>query len=294
MTDLPVLCIGAVLWDVIGRSPSPMTPGADLPGRIRHLPGGVALNVAMALVARGQDAAVLGTVGSDPEGDALLIAVRAMGVGTDWVHRDPRLPTDVYMAIEDCDGLIAAIADAHTLETAGETVLAPLRDGRLASARAPWPGTVVVDGNLTSAQLTAIATDPALAQADLRVAPASPGKAERLAPLIGLDHVTLYLNRAEAETLAGHPCAGAAEAAAAVVARGAARVLVTDGARPAACATRGGEVLTRQPPPVTIARVTGAGDCFLSAHLVAESAGLDRVTALDAAVAAAAQHVSGA
>lgn len=294
MTDLPVLCIGAVLWDVIGRSPSPMTPGADLPGRIRHLPGGVALNVAMALVARGQDAAVLGAVGSDPEGDALLIAVRAMGVGTDWVHRDPRLPTDVYMAIEDCDGLIAAIADAHTLETAGDTVLAPLRDGRLASARRPWPGTIVVDGNLTSAQLTAIATDPALARADLRVAPASPGKAERLAPLIGLDHVTLYLNRAEAETLAGHPCAGAAEAAAAVVARGAARVLVTDGARPAACARRGGEVLTRQPPAVTIARVTGAGDCFLSAHLVAESAGLDRATALDAAVAAAAQHVSGA
>ena len=44
-----VLCIGAVLWDVIGRSPAPMAPGADVPGRIRHLPGGVALNVAMDL-----------------------------------------------------------------------------------------------------------------------------------------------------------------------------------------------------------------------------------------------------
>ena len=81
--------------------------------------------------------------------------------------------------------------------------------------------------------------------------------------------------------------------AAAVVARGAARVLVTDGARPAACAARGAEVLTCQPPAVSIARVTGAGDCFLAAHYVAETAGQDRAAALAAAVAAAAAHVAG-
>lgn len=289
----PVLCIGAVLWDVIGRSPSRMGPGADVPGRIRHIPGGVALNVAAALAARGQAAAVLGTIGLDPEGEALLAAVRAMGVGTDWVHRDPRLLTDTYMAIEDTHGLIAAIADAHSLEQAGEAVLAPLRDGRLGSTDTPWRGPVVVDGNLTTAQLSAIAIDPALAAADLRVVPASPGKADRLAPLIGPPHVTLYLNRAEAETLAGRPCATASQAAAAVIARGAARVLVTDGERPAACAARDQPVLTSTPPHVTIARVTGAGDCFLAAHLAAEAAGKDRTAALAAAVAAAAAHVSG-
>lgn len=293
MTAPPVLCIGAVLWDVIGRSPAPMAPGADVPGRIRHVPGGVALNVAIALAARGQAAAVLGAIGLDPQGDALLSAVHAAGVSADWVHRAPNLPTDVYMAVEDPDGLIAAIADAHSLEAAGEAVLAPLRDGRLGSAAAPWRGRVVVDGNLTAAQLSAIAADPALAAADLNVVPASPGKADRLAPLIGPPHVTLYLNRAEAQTLAGRPCADAAEAAAAVIARGAARVLVTDGARPAACAARGAEVLTCTPPPVPVARVTGAGDCFLAAHLAARAAGADRAAALAAAVAAAASHVSG-
>lgn len=229
-----ILCVGAVLWDVIGRSPAPMAPGADVPGRIRHVPGGVALNVAVALAAREQSVAVLGAVGADPEGDALLAAVRALGVATDWMQRLPEWPTDIYMAIEDTHGLIAAVADAHSLEAAGHRVLAPLRDGTFGSAEAPWRGTVVIDGNLTVAQLEAIAADPALRQADLRVVPASPGKAERLAPLLGLDHVTLYLNRAEAETLAGHPCTDAAEAAQAVVARGAARVLVTDGPRPAA------------------------------------------------------------
>ena len=288
-----ILCVGAVLWDVIGRSPAPMAPGADVPGRIRHVPGGVALNVAVALAAREQSVAVLGAVGADPEGDALLAAVRALGVATDWMQRLPEWPTDIYMAIEDTHGLIAAVADAHSLEAAGHRVLAPLRDGTFGSAEAPWRGTVVIDGNLTVAQLEAIAADPALRQADLRVVPASPGKAERLAPLLGLDHVTLYLNRAEAETLAGHSCTDAAEAAQAVVARGAARVLVTDGPRPAACAGRGTEVLTQAPPPVTIARVTGAGDCFMAAHMVAERAGKDRAAALEAAILAAAAHVSG-
>lgn len=289
-----ILCVGAVLWDVIGRSTAPMSPGADVPGRIRHLPGGVALNVAAALAARGQSVAVLGAVGCDAEGDSLLAAVRAMGVATDWMLRQPEWPTDVYMAIEDSHGLIAAVADAHSLEAAGDRVLAPLRDGTFGSADTPWRGTVVIDGNLTVPQLAAIAADPALRLADLRVVPASPGKAERLAPLLGLDHATLYLNRAEAETLAGHPCVDAAEAANSVIARGAARVLVTDGPRPAACAMRGAEVLTQSPPPVTIARVTGAGDCFLAAHLVAERSSADRADALNAAIAAAAAHVSGA
>ena len=53
MTDThapDILCIGSVLWDVIGRSASHMAKGADVPGRIIRLPGGVALNIAMTLV----------------------------------------------------------------------------------------------------------------------------------------------------------------------------------------------------------------------------------------------------
>ena len=294
MTAAPrVLCIGAVLWDVIGRSSAPMTHGDDVPGRIRHLPGGVALNVALALARRGWRAAVLGAIGHDAEGEALAAAIAAQGVDTHWLTQGAG-PTDVYMAIEDSRGLVAAIADAHSLERAGAAVWSALADGRLGALDRPWTGPVVLDGNLTAGQLAAAAADPALAAADLRVVPASPGKADRLAPLLNRPRVTLYLNRAEAETLAGHPCADAASAAAAVAARGAGRVLVTDGARPAACAVAGRPVLTAAPPAVTLARVTGAGDCFMAAHLVAEHGGADRQAALDAAVAAAAAHVAGA
>ncbi|MBU3029423.1 PfkB family carbohydrate kinase [Paracoccus marinaquae] len=283
-----ILCIGAMLWDVIGRAPRRMAPGADVPGRIRHLPGGVALNVAVALARWGLAPAVLSAVGRDPEGCALVDEARRLGVLTDWLSRDTGLPTDCYMGIEDSQGLIAAIADAHGLEAAGAAILSPL-----AADLAGWSGPVVLDGNLTEDLLAEIARDPRLSGADLRVVPASPGKAERLEPLIAARRGSFYLNRLEAEILAGRTCPDAATAAEAVVARGAARVLVTDGPHPAAEAIVNGPTLTAAPPSVAVARVTGAGDCFLAAHLAAELARQPREAALRRAVDAAGAHVSG-
>lgn len=288
MTKTPdVLCIGAMLWDVIGRAPRRMAPGADVPGRIRHLPGGVALNVAVALARWGLAPSVLSAVGRDPEGEALIAEARRLGVLTDHLTRDAGLPTDCYMGIEDSEGLIAAIADAHSLEQAGASILGPL------DQLSDWTGPVVLDGNLTEDLLAQIARDPRLMRADLRVVPASPGKAERLEPLIAARRGCFYLNRLEAEILAGRACADAASAAEAVVARGAARVLVTDGAAPAAEALAQGQTIRHAPPAVTIARVTGAGDCFLAAHLAAELDNQPRDAALARAVQSAAAHVSG-
>ena len=289
MTTRPdVLCIGAMLWDVIGRAPRRMAPGADVPGRIRHLPGGVALNVAVALARWGLRPAVLSAVGRDPEGEALVAEARRLGVDADHLARDTGLPTDTYMGIEDSEGLIAAIADVHSLEDAGTAILAPLD-----AALSDWTGPVVLDGNLTEDLLAFVARDPRLSRADLRVVPASPGKAERLEPLIAARRGCFYLNRLEAEILAGRACPDAATAAQAVVARGAARVIVTDGPHAVAEAASGAPALSMAPPSVTLARVTGAGDCFLAAHLAAERQNLPRDAALRRAVDAAAAHVSG-
>jgi pseudouridine kinase len=227
-------------------------------------------------------------VGRDPEGHALVAEAERLGVITAHLARDTGLPTDTYMGVEDSEGLIAAIADVHSLEDAGAAILAPL-DGALSG----WTAPVVLDGNLTAALLDAIARDARLMGADLRVVPASPGKAERLEPLIAARRGCFYLNRLEAEILAGHACPDAASAAQAVVARGAARVLVTDGPQLVAEAMAGAPTLTFAPPAVTVARVTGAGDCFLAAHLAAELAGQQRDTSLRRAVEAAAAHVSG-
>jgi sugar/nucleoside kinase (ribokinase family) len=70
-------------------------------------------------------------------------------------------------------------------------------------------------------------------------------------------------------------------------------VLVTDGGRLAAEGTAGAGVIAGQPPQVLVTRVTGAGDTFMAAHLVAERGGADRQSALDAALRAAATYVSG-
>lgn len=289
MTGRPdIICIGAMLWDVIGRSPARMSAGQDVPGRIAHIPGGVALNVAVALARWGLVPTILSSVGLEPEGDALVAEAARRGVVTDHLTRRADLPTDCYMAIEDSAGLIAAIADAHSLEAAGDAILSPLDD-----ALTDWTGPVVLDGNLTLDLLTRLAVDARLARADLRLVPASPGKAERLAPLIAARRGCFYLNLREAQILAGQPCPDAASAAATLVAMGAPRVIVTDGGEMVADAAAGQPVLTALPPAVRIARVTGAGDCFLAAHIAAERAGDGRGPALERAVHAAAAHVSG-
>ncbi|MGL4235226.1 PfkB family carbohydrate kinase [Tabrizicola sp.] len=288
-----ILCIGSVLWDIIGRSPTAMRLGSDVPGRITRLPGGVAMNIAMTLRRFGMTPALLTAIGRDAEGDELVAACDRMDLLTAHVYRSDDLPTDRYMAIEGANGLTAAIADAHSLEAAGDKILRPLADGRLGTTAAPWTGPIALDGNLTESLLAEIAASPLFRAADLRVAPASPGKAGRLLPLLKHPNATLYVNLEEANILSRTDSTTAPEAASALLARGAHHVLVTDGGQPAAEGRRGEGVIEGHPPPVLVTRVTGAGDTFMAAHLVAERAGSSRQAALDHALRAAATYVSG-
>jgi len=287
-----IICIGAVLWDVIGRSPVPMQHGADVPGRITRLPGGVAMNIAMAVRRFGLTPTLLAAIGEDAAGTELMGACVDLGVLTDHVYRTD-FPTDRYMAIEDSHDLVAAIADAHSLEAAGSNILEPLRDGRLGDSNGPWPDLVALDGNLTEDLLGDIAKCPCFAKADLRMAPASPGKVERLRPLLGHPRATLYLNRHEANLLCHEPFPDSESAAKALIKRGARRVLVTDGPRSCSDAKAGEKTITKVPLQVRVTRCTGAGDVFMAAHIVAERSGKSRNEALAFALEAAAAHVSG-
>lgn len=288
-----ILCIGSVLWDIIGRSPVAMRLGSDVPGRITRLPGGVAMNIAMTLARFGMRPALLSVVGRDPAGEELTAACTRMGLITDHLYRSDDLPTDQYTAIEGANGLIAAIADAHSLEVAGDRILRPLSDGSLGAPGAPWEGLIALDGNLTTRLLADIAASPLFSLADLRVAPASPGKADRLSVLMTHPRATLYVNLEEAGILARRSFRDATEAAHALLERGAARVLVTNGGKECAEGTRGGGVIADSPPPVLVTRVTGAGDTFMAAHIAAERQGAGRSAALSAALQAAATYVSG-
>jgi len=226
--------------------------------------------------------ALLSAVGQDDEGDELIRACTRLGLIGAHIYRSEDLPTDRYMAVEGGNGLIAAIADAHSLEAAGDKILRPLTQGALLG----WDKIVALDGNLTAALLEQIAHAPAFAQTDLRVAPASPGKAERLMPFLSGGQATLYVNTEEAALLLHRPVASAADAAEALRDKGAHRP------RPASIAF-GDTLITRTPPEVLVTRVTGAGDTFMAAHIAAEAQGTAPQAALDRALTAAAIYISG-
>lgn len=286
-----ILCIGSVLWDVIGKGAESMKIGYDLPGRIERIPGGVAMNIAMALAEEGLRPVLLTHLGRDRDGEGLAMEAGHRGMITEFVTWSADIPTDQYMAIECPDGLVAAIADAHGLEAIGASVLSPLEDGRLGSLDAPYPGTIALDGNLTAALLAQIAASPLFASADLRVAPASPGKASRLRPLFDTARATIYVNRIEAGLILKREFETAAIAAEALRAVGKARVLVTDGGSD--CALAGPEGLVHgSPPKVEVRRFTGAGDTLMASHIAAEMRGLEGAAALDAALARTARYVS--
>lgn len=279
------------MWDIVGKTPHPLDRGSDEPGRISVIPGGVAMNIAMALRRFDLPVTLLTCLGQDRDGDTLIVEAAQRGIRTDFVYRAPDLSTDRYIAIEDETGMIAAVADAHSLEQGAEKLLEPLRDGRLGSAQSPWAGMIILDGNFTEAQLSEMARSPVLQQADIRLAPASPGKSRRLRPFLGHPNTTLYVNRVEAEYILDTEFRTAAEAAGALAATGVKQAVVTDSGNPAS-ASIGGRTVSMTPPSVAIKRYTGAGDVFLSAHICAELHGHHGSSALNRALDEAATYIS--
>ena len=270
----PVLCIGAALWDVLAAASRSMKIGDDIPGTIIRRPGGVALNVAVALAAHGVPPGLLATIGADTDGDTLVALLEAQGVDCRHVLRTAA-PTDSYLVIESPGGdIFGAIADCAGLEQADTAVLAPAISGALA----PFSGEAVVDGNLPR----------------LSLVPASPGKAARLREPIKHGHAAIYVNRFEAEIICESAFADSASAACALVEMGARFALVTNSAAPASLANAA-HCISRTPPRVNSISTTGAGDVVLAAHFAARLASpnpdseaamtAQLTTALDAAAA---------
>ncbi len=249
------------------------------------------MNIAMALNSFDVSTSLLSAVGRDAEGAELLQAASTMGLMTDYVYLSDDLPTDQYMAVEGANGLIAAIADAHSLEAIGEKIFLPLEDGRLADQNNPWNSIAVIDGNLTTEMLRIVANGNMFDQAELRIAPASPGKAERLQVFLGHDKATVYLNLEEANILTQGQFESTRKAGLALAERGLKRVLVTNGPFDA-CVVSGGHVTSAKPPEVLSTRVTGAGDKFMAAHIAAELRGEEEEVALNSALRSAADYVS--
>lgn len=270
-------CLGGVLVDHIGRTRAAVEPGQSNPGAARMAPGGVALNIARALAGHGARVALMGAVGRDISADLIAAALAEMGIEDRLIRTDH--PTGAYLAIENADGdLHAGVSDLTALEAiSADVIVAHL-------AQAPPQARLIVDANMTDAQLFKAAARPGWLAAEAVSAP----KAPRLANLLPSLNA-LFCNLSEAAAL--HAPAQTAEGAALKLAeRIKATVFVTDGPRPAAVA-QSGDVWTRTPPPAPAASVTGAGDAFTAAAIMALATDAAPEQALGAAVAAAAAHL---
>jgi|TARA_Y100000991_G_C21972507_1_gene350209 sugar/nucleoside kinase (ribokinase family) len=289
---IDAICVGSVLWDVIGRTNQSIRRGDDIGGFIKRIPGGVAFNIAQNLVNLEINACLLGFLGNDNAGIQLASYCQNLGINTDYIYRSDKFTTDNYLAIEDNEGVVAAIADAHSLESVGYEILKPLKNKQFNSSLKTNRLPLIVDGNLKSDLLNNLAADSFYEKFDLKLVPASPGKASRLTPFITKGNVTLYLNLSEAQILCGINFSDTVSAAIELISYGVGKVIITNGQNKVSMASKATGVLSVTPPKIKVKRLTGAGDAFLAAHVKAEMLKYDPEKCLEFAVEKSAMYIS--
>lgn len=251
-----VVVVGGMNIDTLARISSETVPGSSNPGVTTTGHGGVGRNVAENLARLGSPVRMVGVVGDDDGGRALLAHLDLLDVDLSGVRRSDACATGTYTAVLDHTGdLFIGVADmAATDSLRPEHVTAPMLRG------AGW---LVLDGNLppdTVAHCLALADE-----LDLPVVldPVGVAKAARLGKLAALH--TFTPNRAELGAWAGTDDLEAARAKA--HAQGVEVVWLREGMAGSTLHTGDGRTIRLQLPPADVVDVTGAGDSMLAAYV---------------------------
>ena len=257
-----ILCIGSILWDIIGYSITPLARGDDKEGIISKQPGGVAMNLAVRLSKYGITPAIISALGDDTEGLELIEICKKHSIIYDDILVCPKRRTDFYMAIEDPDGVALAIADTRLLTENKGKVLNPLISGRYKN----WNSPIILDSNLSSEVLEELRYNSAFKNSDFRLAPGSPSKVDRLIMFLTHSGSSIYLNLKEANYILRKTFQSSVDAALEILSYGLNSVLVTNGER-TACFAQGNELIKLKPPTVKVSKLTGAGDVLMATHI---------------------------
>lgn len=285
-TPADVLVVGSLNMDLRIRTPRLPAPGETLTGSGFDTDGGgKGANQAVAAARQGARVAMLGAVGQDAHGAALLAALQADGIDTHAVEHIAGTPsgTAAILLMPDGENSIVVIPGANHALTP-ERVRAQadrLRQARVVVAQLECPLDAVAEALAIAREAGAVTV--------LNAAPVQPlGEA-----LLGqLDW--LVVNEIEAAALAGVPVPGPAEARAVAEQlrrRGPRQVLVTLGAEGLVLAGPEG-TLALPAPRVQAIDTTGAGDTVVGALAAALAAGRPLREALTRAQAAAALAVT--
>jgi len=279
----PIVVVGDVMVDVVVRLSGPIAHGSDTPAEIVERGGGAAANVAVWLARAGAPVVLVGRVGDDAAGRAVVSALRDEGVEV-RVAVDPRRPTGTCVVLVAPDG---------------ERSMLPDRGANAALAPPPLPadaahlhvaGYALLDPGARPAALAALAAARAAGvPTSVDPASASPLAAAREAFLGWIEGVDVLLpNADEATTLTGTVDP---EAAARALSASVREVVVTLGA--AGALWTDGTTVDRVPAvPAEVVDTTGAGDAFTAGLLAARLAGAGARATMQAGAALAARAVA--
>ena len=113
-----IVVVGSLNMDLVVRTVRHPQIGETVIGHdFRTYPGGKGANQAVAAARLGSDVSIIGKVGNDQFGEALLQAVNTDGVNTQYIIRDSKVPTGVAFITVDDRGkntiVVASGANAH-------------------------------------------------------------------------------------------------------------------------------------------------------------------------------------
>jgi pseudouridine kinase len=261
-----IVCIGGAAVDRKYRAQGSLAGRTSNPVTSECLFGGVARNVAENLAKLGAMVSLVSAVGADDHGRSLVADLQAQGIDAGHVAVVRDHGTAEYVAVLEPNGDLAiGLADMAIFDWLQPTrVLAALD----ALAAFDW---VFADCNLPAESLGALILRSGETGVPLAVDAVSVAKARRLPrDLNGVG--LLVLNRDEAVALTGDGLAGTPDRnhafghARNLLARGAARVIVTQGQSDLVVADALG-VMAMRPYEANLVDATGAGDALIAATI---------------------------
>jgi len=293
-----ILAVGALHVDELAIPFKSLVPEASNPVQWTRFVGGVAANTLLSLKLQqpGMQTHLLAAMGDDALGESLTRAVEEHGVSLSAV-RIPDRNTGRYTAVLDAQGeLFIGLADVSLSEHLSiEHVQSAIQKIQA--------GVVILDANLSSTCLDAIAEHIAEQRRDTSSAPSapliaalavSPEKSERLrrlAPVIDL----LFCNRREAAALNDRPIQTDLKTLGhGLSSLGFNEIVLTDGADALWVRSNNETRMIDVPATGITQNVNGAGDALAGATLAHWSIGKNLCdSVLDAGLVAAAQALDG-
>jgi pseudouridine kinase len=189
-----VTCAGGINVDRILRVDGHVVLGSSNRCTTSVAPGGVARNIAQSLSVAGTDTILFGAVGDDEDGAFLRAHCQQVGIDADLLVVTNH-PTGTYTAIIDGEGsLVVGVSDMTATESLTVDQLGPIEPSL---SRSAW---LVADTNLPGPVLVELATMAKAVGCRLAVNAVSVAKSERV---VGAPADLVFLARDEAEAVAG-------------------------------------------------------------------------------------------